>query len=275
MDVSALLHHLASEGEMLVGTLSGYHTVEDDWRVSVPSGLSEHLIHLVVGGACTGQVGGRPIHLTPGHAMWLPPRTGFALSSPDTPATLYRFRLSAAAADGPERGLIIPDAWEVRAPMDSLVSELSGDLGWRTERIRALLVVVVSGLLRLAERDDCPTPLTLTQRQAVEMWVTTHLTERPGPAQLAEIVHLSPDHFTRRFRETYGVPPKVWLVRRRMEHAAVRLDESDEPILRVAHRLGYHDGYLFSRQFKDVFGVSPRAWRSRSHDRTTARGPDA
>lgn len=260
-----MIERLATQGDVLVGRLYGYHTVEPDWQVSIPDGLDEHLIHFVVAGDCHGTVGGQPVHLGPGDAMWLPPRTGFRLHSPRSPATLYRFRLAAPAApDGPGQVVLVPDAWEVRAALDALVAELGGGLGWRRERIRALLVIVMTTLLRLAERDDGPAPLTTRQRQVLEQWVDERLAERPAPSELAAVVELSPDYFARRFRQTYGVAPKVWLVRRRMARAAIELDESDRPILQIARQLGHQDGYLFSRQFKQVFGMSPRRWRTRS-----------
>jgi AraC-like DNA-binding protein len=60
------------------------------------------------------------------------------------------------------------------------------------------------------------------------------------------------------------VAPKTWLVRRRIHHAALRLDESDDPVSVVASDLGYPDLFLFSRQFKMVMGRSPRHYRARS-----------
>lgn len=263
MDEGAFLIELSRDGDGRVGELFGYHTVTDDWHVELPNGLPEHLVYLVVAGDCVGHAGDTPVRLGAGDAMWLPPGTGFDLRSAGSPASLYRFRLTPGAVAGPPAAVLATGAWDLRSPLDTLITELGGRLPWRSERIRALLVLVFTTLFRLASRSPGLAPLSTQQRAAVEEWTDTRLTERPSIADLAAVAQLSQDYFVRRFRQTYGMPPKAWLVHRRMSAAALRLDESDDPITRVARQLGYPDVYLFSRQFKSVFGVSPRAWRSR------------
>lgn len=263
MDHQAFLTDLARDGDSRVGELFGYHTVADDWRVEHPDGLGEHLIYLVVSGECIGHADGATVRLGPGDAMWLSPGVGFGLESADSPPSLYRFRLRAGDRADPAGIVVVPHAWELRSPFDALVAELEGRLAWRSERIRALLVLVFSTLLRLASHGPGHAPLSTQQRTRLEEWIDARLAERPSVTDLASVVQLSHDYFVRRFRQTYGLPPKSWLVHRRMSAAALRLDESDDPITLVARQLGYPDVYLFSRQFKNVFGVSPRAWRVR------------
>lgn len=262
MNAQRWLDRLASTGDSLVGDVFGYHSVDSDWRIDYPNGLTEHLIYLVVAGECVGTVGRRPVRLGPGDALWLPPRVAFGFATVGTPMTLYRFRLAASARD-PRRALVVPQAWELRAPLDALVAELDGDLPHRAHRVRALLVVVFTSLLRLSTRPQGQAPLSGEQRTSIERHVDAHIADRLRVADLAALVGLSEDYFVRRFRQAYGMPPKSWLVRRRINHAALRLDESDDPITLVARRFGYPDGFLFSRQFKSVLGVSPRAWRAR------------
>lgn len=256
------LDHLAISGDSLVSDVFGYHSVDSDWTVDYPAGLVEHLIYLVVAGECTGEIDNHRVRLGPGDALWLPPGLPFRFATVGVPMTLYRFRLTAGARD-PRRALVVPNAWELRAPLDALVAELNGHLPHRDQRLRALLVVVFSSLLRLAGRPQGQAPLSVEQRASIERYVDTHIADRPRVVELAALANLSEDYFVRRFRQTYGMPPKSWLVRRRVNHAALRLDESDDSITLVARRFGYPDGFLFSRQFKSVLGVSPRAWRGR------------
>lgn len=80
-------------------------------------------------------------------------------------------------------------------------------------------------------------------------------------ASLAGAVNLSPYHFSRAFRVTFGVPPREWLLRQRLERAKARLLESSETVEQIAVSLGYRSGSELSRVFRARVGVSPQAYR--------------
>lgn len=236
--------------------------------VDMPHGLAEHLVYLVVSGSCEGVAAGAPVRLVPGSLMWLKPRTPFKLhaSDPDQRTSLYRFRLHPLPGEpgAEEPVLVLPDAWELCATFDMLIAELGANRPFREQRIPALLQVLFTGIFRLAgDRTANGRSLEPPQRRLLESYVDRHITRRVMPEELAALVGLSPDYFTRRFRYTFGVPPKVWLVQRRIRQAAVRLDEGPDSITEVAKDFGYPDAFLFSRQFKAVMGMSPRTYRAR------------
>jgi AraC-like DNA-binding protein len=192
------------------------------------------------------------------------PRVRFDLhATGDVGLTLYRIRLAAPPAPGDDGHVVLAGAWELRAFFDALVIELSGALPFRAERLRALLVVLFSGIFRAAARHPRQPPLDAEQRAVLERYVDERMASRPDARELASVVGLSEDYFVRRFRQTFGVAPRSWLVRRRIQAAMLALDESARPVGRVALDLGYRDVFLFSRQFKAVTGMSPRAWRER------------
>ena len=258
-----LLDDLAVHGETLVGELFGFDRLAGDWSVRFDDGLPEQLIYLLVAGAIHGQVRGRPVSLRPGSLLWLPARTRFRLyAGGEATPTLYRFRLAGRGC--PQPYLLLPDAWDLRSTMDALVRELGSALEFRPQRVRALLVVFFSSLFRLTDRANQVPPLPAADRTRLEEYVDGRPDQRPTSSELAAVVGLSPDYFRRRFRQTFGLAPRTWLVRRRVQQAMLRLDESDATISEVAAALGYPDVFLFSRQFKVVTGVAPTAWRSRA-----------
>ncbi|MEU0002630.1 AraC family transcriptional regulator [Streptomyces microflavus] len=79
---------------------------------------------------------------------------------------------------------------------------------------------------------------------------------------LAMLAGLSPDYFSRAFRLTFGVSPRTWIVRSRVQHAARLLSEQSMSVAEVARACGYNDPYLFSRQFKSIMGTAPRDYRT-------------
>jgi len=258
----AWLTELAERGDRMVSELYGYDSLPATWTVGFPAGLPEHLIYLLVAGSITGEIAGDRVDLRAGTLLWVPPRTPFRLhATGQRSARLYRCRLRPGAApDATVR--LIHDAWPLREPMAALVAELGGALDHRAERVRALLVVLFTSILRLRRASAGSEPLPESIRDKVESYVEQRVTDRPTGAELASVAGLSADYFARRFRATYGIAPRQWLVRQRIRHAMQRLEESEDSISAVARQCGYPDVYLFSRQFAAVVGVAPRVWRA-------------
>jgi AraC-like DNA-binding protein len=89
--------------------------------------------------------------------------------------------------------------------------------------------------------------------------------ERPFPlSRLARDAAMSPYHFLREFRSHVGTTPYQYVLGRRLRRAALRLRQSDEPVLSVALDCGFNDVSEFNRRFKRFLGVSPTQFRARS-----------
>lgn len=80
---------------------------------------------------------------------------------------------------------------------------------------------------------------------------------------LAATLGLSVSHFTRAFKHSVGVPPRVYVMRRRLAAACAAMLASREPLTAIAHAHGFCDQSHFTRTFHEVIGVSPHAWRRR------------
>lgn len=80
-------------------------------------------------------------------------------------------------------------------------------------------------------------------------------------AALSRIAHVSPAHFTRTFRATFGETPHRYLQRRRVERAMFLLRESDRSVTDICFQVGFGSLGTFSRTFRDIVGQSPRTYR--------------
>jgi AraC-like DNA-binding protein len=80
---------------------------------------------------------------------------------------------------------------------------------------------------------------------------------------LARIAHVSPAHFSRQFRATFGEPPHRYLQRRRVERAMELLRETDRPVSEICLDVGFTSLGTFSRTFRAIVGESPSAYRAR------------
>lgn len=246
--------------------LSGLHTLESGWRLERPRGVPEHLVHFVVSGGCTVTAGRNTWRLGAGSLVWIRPRTPIALRADHQQTVVHRFLLSGEPATDACLGpaMWVERAWELRNTFELLTEETQSALAYRDERVRGLLLVLFTSLFRRAEPRADSGLLSSSARYALEEYVDRNITERPRAADLAQVAGLSPDYFTRVFRRTFGVPPREWVVRRRIQRAAALLDQGDNrSVAQVAAALGYTDSFLFSRQFKAVMGLAPQSYRSR------------
>ena len=78
---------------------------------------------------------------------------------------------------------------------------------------------------------------------------------------LARIAHVSPAHFARTFRATFGETPHRYLQRRRVERAMFLLRESEHSVTDICFEVGFGSPGTFSRTFRDIVGRSPRTYR--------------
>jgi AraC-like DNA-binding protein len=83
---------------------------------------------------------------------------------------------------------------------------------------------------------------------------------------LARVAHVSPAHFSRQFRATFGETPHRYLQRRRVERAMELLRETDRPVTDVCLDVGFNSLGTFSRTFRAIVDESPSQYRARFAD---------
>lgn len=88
-----------------------------------------------------------------------------------------------------------------------------------------------------------------------------------GPAQLsvkqlAREVGLSPTRLAQIFREQLGFSPAQYRARRRLEQAALMLQQTELSVKQVCYAVGWSDRSNFNHAFRRAFGRSPTAFRA-------------
>lgn len=79
--------------------------------------------------------------------------------------------------------------------------------------------------------------------------------------ELAKVVGLSAGHFSRRFKGSFGVSPRRWVIRDRLERAKTLMQRTRSPLSQIAADCGFSDQSHLSRTFRAVVGSSPHRWR--------------
>jgi AraC-like DNA-binding protein len=79
---------------------------------------------------------------------------------------------------------------------------------------------------------------------------------------LARAARLSPAHFAREFKRTFGETPHQYLLTRRLERAAELLRNTDRSVADVCFAVGLASVGSFTTSFKRAFGMTPTAYRA-------------
>jgi AraC family transcriptional regulator len=98
------------------------------------------------------------------------------------------------------------------------------------------------------------------QRRVIE-FMEEHLAENVSLDALANLVRLSPYHFLRSFKGSFGEPPQRYWTRRRIEHAKSLLANPRASITEIALDVGFSATSAFSATFHRVTGQTPSEYR--------------
>lgn len=80
--------------------------------------------------------------------------------------------------------------------------------------------------------------------------------------EFAELTHRSLSSFKRDFQQIYGESPGKWLLKRRVQHAAHLIVNTEMSFSQIGYDAGFEDLSHFSRSFKKIIGSSPSEYRS-------------
>ena len=86
--------------------------------------------------------------------------------------------------------------------------------------------------------------------------------ERLEVEQMARAAGLSRAHFSREFKQAFGVSPHAYLLTRRLERAASLLRVTDRSVAEVCMDVGLQSVGSFTTSFKRMFGRTPTEYRA-------------
>jgi AraC-like DNA-binding protein len=99
------------------------------------------------------------------------------------------------------------------------------------------------------------------QKIRAEEMLRAHLEGNIRIADLAASCQLSPSHFSRCFRQSFGTSVHQWLIMLRIDIAKDLLREPGLSLAEVGFLSGFCDQAAFSRTFAKLEGTTPFRWR--------------
>jgi AraC-like DNA-binding protein len=130
----------------------------------------------------------------------------------------------------------------------------------------ALGGVLAHELLHLNNTSRQPKPsyrggLAAWQGRRVIEFMEEHLAENISLSALADIARLSPYHFVRSFKQSFGEPPHRYWTGRRIDRAKTLLANPRASITQIALDVGFGTTSAFSATFHRVVGQTPSDYR--------------
>jgi AraC family transcriptional regulator len=131
--------------------------------------------------------------------------------------------------------------------------------------VEALGVVLAHELMRLNGGTAPAAPrirggLAAWQRRTVVAYIEEHLAESISLATLAQLVRLSPYHFCRAFKQSFGMPPHRFHTSCRIERAKTLLAKAAPSVTDIGFDLGYSQTSSFTVAFRKMTGLTPSAY---------------
>jgi AraC family transcriptional regulator len=135
---------------------------------------------------------------------------------------------------------------------------------WFSERIyvESLAITAVEQIARYHKGPEDYVKGRLAPQQLLQVITYAHdfMQADIGLVELANLVHLSPYHFGRLFKQTLGLSPYQYILQLRIEYAKKLIVEGSGPLGDIAYQLNFSDQAHFSNAFRKATGVSPRQY---------------
>jgi AraC family transcriptional regulator len=153
--------------------------------------------------------------------------------------------------------------WEIALKLKSLVENPSSI---HRRYAEALGILLTHELARINDDAAAGAPvsrggLASWQRKQVAAYIEEHVADDIPLATLAELARLSPFHFSRSFKHSFGMPPLKYHASRRIERAKQLLANRELSVTAIAIDVGFSETSTFSAAFHRLTGQTPTRYR--------------
>jgi AraC family transcriptional regulator len=155
------------------------------------------------------------------------------------------------------------DLWETALKLKSLVENPAS---MQRQYAEALGIVLMHELIRINGGTALREPvsrggLAPWQQKRVAAYIEERVADDIPLATLAELARLSPYHFCRSFKRSFGMPPHRYHAKRRIERAKQLLANRELSVTAIALDVGFSETSTFTATFHKLTGQTPSRYR--------------
>jgi len=150
---------------------------------------------------------------------------------------------------------------EVGKLLDDVRQALKNDLATARDAATRLAALLTSRSRDEARPSLVRGGLAPWQKRNIQKHIEEHLDRALPVEELAKLVSLSTNHFSRAFKESFGDPPHAYIIKARVERAGEMMLTTSERIAEIALSCGFADQAHLCHCFRRAVGMSPAAWR--------------
>lgn len=131
--------------------------------------------------------------------------------------------------------------------------------------VKANIYLLISSLLRYyasskTEMDRMIYHNVIRLRPVIE-YIAEHYAEKTYIETLSDMITVSPDYFTKMFKDSIGTTPIDYINGVRVNHSLRLLTMTDTPVNEIAEMTGFSNPNYFHKIFKSYMTTSPLAYR--------------
>jgi len=231
--------------------------------------MKNHLLVFIEQGKAYAEIDNKIIELNAGDLLWVPPgvvrRTNVKIKNIQEKDYRLHFNISKGNPEFvfPENNFVLNDAWELLPLFQMLNKAYRNPLKHDCSFLHGLCLALASKCLSLRESSS-KKYFSNEQFSEFNSFIIDNANRNISPCELASIVKLSHDYFSRKFKKDCGISPKEFIKRERIHFIANFLLESNLSIKEAACHFGYEDTSYFCRQFREIMKCSPMVHKKKN-----------
>jgi AraC-like DNA-binding protein len=231
--------------------------------------MKNHLLIFVEQGKLLAELDEKTIPLAAGDVLWISPgtlrRTYVEITNTHEKDHRLHFNIGNGKNEFrlPQKTPVIRKAWELM-PLFQMLSEACRDpQKYNRQFLHGICLALTSEFLSLYE-SKTERAFSNKQVNLLYSFIINNADRNIAPSELAAVVKLSPDYFSRKFRNDFGISPKKFIKQEKIRFIAGFLLESGLSVKEIAFHFGYEEPSYFCRQFREVMKCSPMTHRKKN-----------
>ena len=129
-----------------------------------------------------------------------------------------------------------------------------------------IIACKIDEILTLIKRKITSNVSTVKDILYAKNYITENYSKNINLIELSEMVGYSSDHFRHLFLKKYGISPKNFLIKTRLENAAYLLKSTNKSCTEIAYQCGFSDSSQLTKMFKAKYKISPLGFRKNTRD---------